>query len=69
MWRRRSTCPVCPHFLMELHVCLVCAVPNGRYVEYIPQLDDLTGKRMRIEDGHASRRTSPASASTGTGTP
>ena len=24
-----------------------------RYVEYIPQLDDLTGKRMAIEDGHA----------------
>lgn len=45
--------PVCPHFLMELHVSLVCAVPNGRYVEYIPQLDLLTGEKMRIEDGHA----------------
>ncbi|WP_027055946.1 mandelate racemase/muconate lactonizing enzyme family protein [Mesorhizobium erdmanii] len=45
--------PVCPHFLMELHVSLTCAVQNGRYVEYIPQLDELTGKRMRIEDGHA----------------
>ncbi|MCB1404044.1 MAG: mandelate racemase/muconate lactonizing enzyme family protein, partial [Rhodobacteraceae bacterium] len=45
--------PVCPHFLMELHVSLVCAVRNGKYVEYIPQLDDLTGKRMTIEDGHA----------------
>jgi L-alanine-DL-glutamate epimerase-like enolase superfamily enzyme len=45
--------PVCPHFLMELHVSLVCAVPNGRYVEYIPQLDELTGKRMTIRDGHA----------------
>jgi len=45
--------PVCPHFLMELHVSLTCAVQNGRYVEYIPQLDQLTGKHMRIEDGHA----------------
>ena len=45
--------PVCPHFLMELHVSMVCAVRNGKYVEYIPQLDDLTGKRMTIEDGHA----------------
>ncbi|RVB62408.1 mandelate racemase/muconate lactonizing enzyme family protein, partial [Mesorhizobium sp. M7A.F.Ca.CA.002.04.1.1] len=45
--------PVCPHFLMELHVSLTCAVQNGRYVEYIPQLDQLTGKRMRIEDGQA----------------
>ena len=36
--------PVCPHFLMELHVGLCCAVPNARWVEYIPQLDDITGK-------------------------
>jgi L-alanine-DL-glutamate epimerase-like enolase superfamily enzyme len=45
--------PVCPHFLMELHVSLTCAVQNGRYVEYIPQLDDLTTKGMEIRDGHA----------------
>jgi L-alanine-DL-glutamate epimerase-like enolase superfamily enzyme len=45
--------PVCPHFLMELHVSLACAVPNGKYVEYIPQLDDLTTSRLRIEGGMA----------------
>jgi L-alanine-DL-glutamate epimerase-like enolase superfamily enzyme len=45
--------PVCPHFLMELHVALACAVPNARWVEYIPQLDSLTTAPMRIEDGHA----------------
>jgi L-alanine-DL-glutamate epimerase-like enolase superfamily enzyme len=45
--------PVCPHFLMELHVALSAAVPNGRWIEYIPQLDDLTTTGMRIEDGHA----------------
>ncbi|WP_442874400.1 enolase C-terminal domain-like protein [Amycolatopsis sp. NBC_00438] len=28
----------CPHFLMEPHVSLAAAVPNGRYVEHIPQL-------------------------------
>jgi L-alanine-DL-glutamate epimerase-like enolase superfamily enzyme len=44
---------VCPHFLMELHVSLCAAVPNSRWVEYIPQLDDLTTSRLRIEDGHA----------------
>ena len=44
--------PVCPHFLMELHISLVCAVQNGKYIEYIPQLDDLTGKRMKIADGY-----------------
>jgi len=44
---------VCPHFLMELHVSLCAAVPNARWVEYIPQLDDLTTGRMRIENGKA----------------
>lgn len=45
--------PVCPHFLMELHVSLCAAVPNARWVEYIPQLDSLTEKTMHIENGHA----------------
>jgi L-alanine-DL-glutamate epimerase-like enolase superfamily enzyme len=45
--------PVCPHFLMELHVALCAAVPNARWVEYIPQLDALTHTSMRIENGHA----------------
>jgi L-alanine-DL-glutamate epimerase-like enolase superfamily enzyme len=45
--------PVCPHFLMELHVSLCAAVPNARWVEYIPQLDSLTTEPMRIENGHA----------------
>ncbi len=45
--------PVCPHFLMELHVSLCAAVPNARWVEYIPQLDTLTTEPMRIEEGHA----------------
>ncbi len=45
--------PVCPHFLMELHVSLCAAVPNARWVEYIPQIDSLTLEPMRIENGHA----------------
>jgi L-alanine-DL-glutamate epimerase-like enolase superfamily enzyme len=45
--------PICPHFLMELHVGLAAAVPNGRWVEYIPQLDDITLRGMRVEGGHA----------------
>jgi L-alanine-DL-glutamate epimerase-like enolase superfamily enzyme len=51
--------PVCPHFLMELHVSLSCAVPNGKYVEYIPQLDDLTTSRLRIDHGMAVAPMSP----------
>lgn len=44
---------VCPHFLMELHVSLVAAIPNGRYVEHIPQLRSITTSEMAIENGHA----------------
>lgn len=51
--------PVCPHFLMELHVALCCAVPNARWVEYIPQLDALTTHGMRIERGYALPSSEP----------
>ncbi|KAM9861676.1 o-succinylbenzoate synthase [Leucobacter sp. BZR 635] len=34
--------PVAPHFLMELHVSLACAIPNGGWVEHIPQLRAVT---------------------------
>lgn len=45
--------PVCPHFLMELHVSLVCAIPNAPWLEYIPQLDDITTTGMKMVDGYA----------------
>ena len=44
---------VCPHFLMEIHVSLVAAVPNGRYVEHIPQLRAVTTEQLSVVDGHA----------------
>lgn len=44
---------VAPHFLMELHVALSCAVPNARWVEYIPQLDAVTTQGMTIRNGEA----------------
>jgi L-alanine-DL-glutamate epimerase-like enolase superfamily enzyme len=44
---------VCPHFLMELHLPLVCAVPNAKWLEYIPQLDGVTRQNMQISDGEA----------------
>ncbi|PWJ11747.1 mandelate racemase/muconate lactonizing enzyme family protein [Jannaschia seohaensis] len=45
--------PICPHFLMELHVSLACAVPNAPTLEYIPQLDTVTKSALRIESGDA----------------
>ncbi len=38
---------------MELHVSLGCAAPNGRHVEFIPHLDELTTSRLTIENGMA----------------
>ena len=50
---------VCPHFLMELHLPLVCAASNARWLEYIPQLDAVTAEPMRIEEGHGIPSDSP----------
>lgn len=50
---------VCPHFLMELHVSLVCAIPNGHILEYIPQLDDIINTKMKIENGKAIPSNNP----------
>lgn len=50
---------VCPHFLMELHVSLTAAIPNGHYVEHIPQLRAITGGEMKIRNGHAVAPDSP----------
>jgi len=53
---------VCPHFLMELHVSLTAAAPNAAWVEYIPQLDDITTSRLAIAEGFA---VAPATAGLG----
>jgi L-alanine-DL-glutamate epimerase-like enolase superfamily enzyme len=50
---------VCPHFLMELHVSLTAAAPNAAWVEYIPQLDDLTTSRLAIANGCAVAPSAP----------
>lgn len=51
--------PVCPHFLMELHVSLVCAIPNAPWLEYIPQLDDITQTSMQTVEGFAVPSSKP----------
>lgn len=51
--------PVCPHFLMELHVSLTAAVPNGAFVEYIPQLRAVTRSEMSVANGWAAVPTAP----------
>ncbi len=44
---------VAPHFLMELHLSLACAVPNALYLEHIPQLRAITTSEILIQDGRA----------------
>ena len=51
-----------PHFLMELHVSLACAVPNAIYVEHIPQLDPIC--RSGLET-HAGRAVAPSAPGVG----
>jgi L-alanine-DL-glutamate epimerase-like enolase superfamily enzyme len=50
---------ISPHFLMEIHVSLAAAVPNGMYVEYIPQLAAITRSRLTVADGLVSPPGSP----------
>ncbi|WP_299556053.1 mandelate racemase/muconate lactonizing enzyme family protein [uncultured Tateyamaria sp.] len=50
---------ICPHFLMELHLGLVCAVQNAPWLEYIPQLDLITEGPIMIEDGKAQASDTP----------
>lgn len=50
---------VCPHFLMELHVSLAAAVPNGHYVEHIPQLTAVTTGGLTIDNGFAQAPDTP----------
>ena len=51
--------PICPHFLMEIHVSLCAAVPNAPWVEWIPQLDDVTRTQMTVANGRAVPPSTP----------
>jgi L-alanine-DL-glutamate epimerase-like enolase superfamily enzyme len=43
---------VSPHFVMELHLPLVAAIPNGLFVEYIPSLNAVLDEALELEDGY-----------------
>lgn len=43
---------VSPHFVMELHLPLVGAIPNGLFVEYIPSLDPILAEPLKLVDGY-----------------
>ena len=43
---------VSPHFVMELHLPLVAAIPNGLFVEYIPSFDPILTEPLELRDGY-----------------
>jgi L-alanine-DL-glutamate epimerase-like enolase superfamily enzyme len=45
--------PMAPHFLHDLHVHLICAVPNGSWLEYLPLLDAVMEEPLQVERGLA----------------
>lgn len=59
--------PMAPHFLHDLHVHLICAIPNGSWLEYLPLLDAVIEDPLPVDrgiarppqrDGHGIRFTS-----------
>ncbi|MGH9344958.1 MAG: mandelate racemase/muconate lactonizing enzyme family protein [Terriglobia bacterium] len=42
---------VSPHFVMELHLPLVAAIPNSLFVEYIPSLNPVLTEPLKLVDG------------------
>jgi L-alanine-DL-glutamate epimerase-like enolase superfamily enzyme len=44
---------LCPHFLPELHVHLVCASKAGKYVEHFPLINDLLEEALEVSGGMA----------------
>ena len=46
--------PMAPHFMHDLHVHLLCAVPNYYRLEYLPLLDAVMEHPLVVTDGHAA---------------
>ncbi|MGQ9782130.1 MAG: mandelate racemase/muconate lactonizing enzyme family protein [Nitrososphaeria archaeon] len=42
-----------PHFVMDIHVHLACAFPNGLMIEHMGWLTPLLKRALAIEDGYA----------------
>ena len=48
-----------PHFIPELHVHLICAVPNALNLEYLPIFERLLEEPLEVYDGIASPSEAP----------
>ena len=50
---------VAPHVSPELSVSVAAAVPNSMMIEYVPQMEPVLKKRVRIADGYATPSVAP----------
>ncbi len=55
---------ICPHWFHDLHVHLVAAIPNCRYVEYFPDdqvlnFRNLVDRQLKVKDGELLLPTGP----------
>jgi L-alanine-DL-glutamate epimerase-like enolase superfamily enzyme len=48
--------PLAPHFIPEIHVHLICAVPHGLNLEYLPIFERLLEEPLQIRGGLAKPR-------------
>jgi len=44
--------PMAPHFVAELHVHLLCAIPNAHILEYLPWFDALVEEPLQSSHGY-----------------
>jgi L-alanine-DL-glutamate epimerase-like enolase superfamily enzyme len=64
-WRRVAAAsldfglPLAPHFIPEIHVHLICAVPNGLNLEYLPIFERLLEEPLAVRDGIAKPSEAP----------
>lgn len=51
--------PLAPHFIPEIHVHLICAVPNGLTLEYLPIFERLLEEPLDVRGGIARPTETP----------
>lgn len=51
--------PLAPHFVQDLHVHLLCSLPNEGVLEYLPLFDSLIEQPLTVADGRATAPDTP----------
>lgn len=51
--------PIAPHFMQDIHIHLLCAIPNALYLEYLPWFDYFLEQPLEVRDGRVAPPTTP----------